>query len=88
MSDVHPCEAQSEMRANAGSDEQLACDERGCYKILPGNVIAGELTSIFYLRSTKQSHKIRLMLPQIYNDTYSGASQLLKRLTCPVYQLS
>ena len=46
MSHVHPCEAQSEMRANAGSDEQLACDERRCCKLLPGNVIAGELTSI------------------------------------------
>ena len=78
MSHVHPCEAQSEMRANAGSDEQLACDERRCCKLLPGNVIAGELTSIFYPRSIKEPIKIRLILPQIYNHVYSGASQVLK----------
>ena len=81
MSHVHPCEAQSEMRANAGSDEQLACDERGCCKFLPGNVIAGiagKLTSIFYPRSTKEPQKIGLILPQIYNNIYFGARQVLK----------
>ena len=78
MSHVHPCEAQSEMRANAGSDEQLACDERRCCKLLPGNVIAGELTRIFYPRSTKEPQKIGLILPQIYNNIYFGARQVLK----------
>ena len=57
------------MRANAGSDEQLACDERRCCKLLPGNVIAGELTSILPKELKTASKDRNDFAPQILKYT-------------------